>query len=221
MDSDLFLGLKKAVVITGHYGSGKTNLAVNLAVDYAKAGEKVCIVDLDIVNPYFRTADFKDLFDKTGIHMAAPLYANTNLDIPSLGFDMSAFLQNFDRTVIDSGGDDAGAAALGQYSALFNNTGYDMLYVVNKYRYLTSEPEDALELLRDIEGASYLKATALVNNSNLGCETDENIVSASENYALKAAEKAGIPMLFTAAKREICKINWYPVDIYVRPFWEE
>ena len=82
--------LGRIIAITGHYGSGKTNLAVNLAVDYAKAGERVTVIDLDIVNPYFRTADLSGLFDSYGIKLIAPQFANTNLDIPSLGFDMAA-----------------------------------------------------------------------------------------------------------------------------------
>ena len=82
--------LGKIIAVTGHYGSGKTNLAVNLAVDFAKEGERVTIIDLDIVNPYFRTADFSELFGSLGIKLVAPQFANTNLDIPSLGFDMAA-----------------------------------------------------------------------------------------------------------------------------------
>ncbi|MBQ8298040.1 MAG: P-loop NTPase, partial [Ruminococcus sp.] len=76
--------MKKITVITGHYGSGKTNLAVNLAVNATQEGRSVTVVDLDIVNPYFRTADFRQLFEEKGIRLIAPDYANSNLDIPSL-----------------------------------------------------------------------------------------------------------------------------------------
>ena len=85
--------LGNIIAVTGHYGSGKTNLAVNLAVDFAKEGERVTIIDLDIVNPYFRTADFSELFGSLGIKLVAPQFANTNLDIPSLGFDMAAVIK--------------------------------------------------------------------------------------------------------------------------------
>ena len=115
--------LGRIIAITGHYGSGKTNLAVNLAVDYAKAGERVTVIDLDIVNPYFRTADLSGLFDSYGIKLIAPQFANTNLDIPSLGFDMAAAVNGCERLVIDVGGDDSGAVALGQYSTVLNNLG--------------------------------------------------------------------------------------------------
>ena len=211
----------RAIIITGHYGSGKTNIAVNLALEFADAGEKVCIIDLDIVNPYFRTADFDKLFKDKGIYLVAPQYANTNLDIPSLGFDLAALLRQYDRVVIDVGGDDAGAIALGQYSTVLKNFGYDMIYVVNSFRYLTSTPEEAIELLRDIELVSSLKATAVVNSSNLGASTTAEDVLGSVEYAKAAADAAGLPLLFTAAKRDISVPGTKAVDVFVRPFWEE
>ena len=211
----------KAIIITGHYGSGKTNIAVNLAVEYADRGEKVCVIDLDIVNPYFRTADFGTLFEEKGIYLVAPQYANTNLDIPSLGFDMAALLRGYDRVVIDVGGDDAGAIALGQYSAILKNFGYEMLYVVNSYRFLTSTPEEALELLRDIELVSNLKATGVVNSSNLGLETTAEDILRSMEYAKASAEAAGLPLVFTAAMKGLEVPDAKPVDVFVRPFWEK
>lgn len=211
----------KAIIITGHYGSGKTNIAVNLALEFAKNGERVCVIDLDIVNPYFRTADFVDVFENNGIELVAPQYANTNLDIPSLGFDMAALLRGYDRVVVDVGGDDAGAIALGQYSQILKNFGYEMLYVVNSFRYLTSTPEEATELLRDIEYVSSLRATGIVNNSNLGSETTAEDVLGSVEYANACAAAAGLPVMFTAAKRELNVPDTMPVDMYVRPYWLE
>ena len=213
--------LKKAVVITGHYGSGKTNIAVNLALHFAAAGESVCIVDLDIVNPYFRTADFGGLFGRAGVELAAPKYANTNLDIPALTFDVGAMLDRHDRVIIDVGGDDAGAVALGQYSAVLREHGYDMLYVINKYRFLTRTPEENLELLRDIEQVSGLNATGIVNSSNLGMETTAQDVSSSVPFAQECAAAAGVPLVFSAAEKSLGLDGFFPVEVYVRPFWEE
>ncbi len=211
----------KAIIITGHYGSGKTNIAVNLAVEYADRGEKVCVIDLDIVNPYFRTADFGRLFEDKGIYLVAPQYANTNLDIPSLGFDMAALLSGYDRVVVDVGGDDAGAIALGQYSTILKNFGYEMLYVVNSYRYLTSTPEETVELLRDIELVSSLRATGVVNSSNLGLTTTAEDILRSMSYAQECAKAAELPLVFTAAMKGIEVEGTKPVEVYVRPFWEE
>lgn len=213
--------LGKIIAVTGHYGSGKTNLAVNLAVDFAKEGERVTIIDLDIVNPYFRTADFSELFGLLGIKLVAPQFANTNLDIPSLGFDMAAVINGCDRLIIDVGGDDTGAVALGQYATVLGNFGCELYYVVNRYRYLTRTPGEAVELLRDIEQVSRIKAKGIVNCSNLGSQTTADDVKVTADYALKCASEAGVPLALTAAERSLGVEGAYPVDVYVRPFWEE
>lgn len=213
--------LGKIIAVTGHYGSGKTNLAVNLAVDFAKEGERVTIIDLDIVNPYFRTADFSELFGLLGIKLVAPQFANTNLDIPSLGFDMAAVINGCDRLIIDVGGDDAGAVALGQYATVLGNFGCELYYVVNRYRYLTRTPGEAVELLHDIEQVSHIRAKGIVNCSNLGSQTTADDVKVTADYALKCASEAGVPLALTAAERSLGVEGAYPVDVYVRPFWEE
>ena len=213
--------LGKIIAVTGHYGSGKTNLAVNLAVDFAKEGERVTIIDLDIVNPYFRTADFSELFGLLWIKLVAPQFANTNLDIPSLGFDMAAVINGCDRLIIDVGGDDTGAVALGQYATVLGNFGCELYYVVNRYRYLTRTPGEAVELLRDIEQVSRIRAKGIVNCSNLGSQTTADDVKVTADYALKCASEAGVPLALTAAERSLGVEGAYPVDVYVRPFWEE
>ena len=119
--------MKRITIVTGHYGSGKTNFAVNLAVDLCRKGKSVVLVDLDIVNPYFRSADFKEQLTEMGIEMICPVYANTNLDIPALGADIySVFNKDDGRYIIfDVGGDDAGAAALGRYSHLIQQEEFE------------------------------------------------------------------------------------------------
>ncbi len=211
----------RIIAITGHYGSGKTNLAVNLAVDHARAGERVTVIDMDIVNPYFRTADFSGLFGGYGIKLIAPRFANTNLDIPSLCFDMSAAINGCDRLIIDVGGDDSGAAALGQYSGVLNDYGCSLYYVVNRYRYLTRTPGEAVQLLRDIERVCRIKAKGIINCSNLGSDTSAVDVKVTADYALLCGETAGLPVVMTAAERSLNVEGAYPVDVYVRPFWEE
>ena len=126
--NDLLEQLNRIVIVTGHYGSGKTNLSVNLAMSLRAAGEEVALVDLDIVNPYFRSADFAALAEENGIRLIAPVYARSNLDIPALDGRLDAELDGGRRIVIDVGGDDAGAAALGRYSAhIMESGGCDML----------------------------------------------------------------------------------------------
>ena len=210
----------KITVITGHYGSGKTNLAVNLAVKAKKA----TVADLDVVNPYFRTADFRGLFEELGIKLIAPDFANTNLDVPSLQFDLARLAEISDELIVDVGGDDAGAFALGKFSADFNSRGdVEMLYVINQRRFLTQNADEALELMSEIEKASRMKHTAIVNNTNLGAETTADIIEKSVDFAREISEKSGLPLKFTTCPEEICeqlKIdNVLPIKVYVKPIW--
>ena len=207
-------------VITGHYGSGKTNLAVNLAVKAKKA----TVADLDVVNPYFRTADFRGFFEELGIKLIAPDFANTNLDVPSLQFDLARLAETSDELIVDVGGDDAGAFALGKFSAYFNSReDVEMLYVINQRRFLTQNADEALELMSEIEKASRMKHTAIVNNTNLGAETTADIIEKSVDFAREISEKSGLPLKFTTCPEEICeqlKIdNVLPIKVYVKPIW--
>lgn len=219
--------MKKITIITGHYGCGKTNLAVNLAVKSAEEGNKVTVVDLDIVNPYFRTADFRKLFEEKGITLVAPDYANSNLDIPSLQFDLEQIAATDSNIIIDVGGDDAGAFALGRFSAALTAFGSDleMIYVINQRRFLTKDADQALELMYEIEKASRMKHTAVVNNTNLGPETTLEIVEESEEFASQVALKAGLPLLFTTVPEEYAELSenedTMPVKVYVKPLWDQ
>ena len=220
--------MKRITIVTGHYGSGKTNFAVNLAVDLCRKGKSVVLVDLDIVNPYFRSADFKEQLTEMGIEMICPVYANTNLDIPSVTAEIDGLLERRDTSVIlDIGGDDAGAAVLGRYSQKIKDRGeYELLYVINKSRYLTREADDTIQVLREIEAASRLKATGLVNNTHLCTETMPETVEHAFDYADEIAEKTGLPILYTTVRRDLLeKVDpkgraLYPVDIYVKTPWQ-
>ena len=214
---------KKINIITGHYGSGKTNISVNMALELAGRGEKVTVVDLDIVNPYFRTADFEALFGEHNIQLTVPTYANSNLDIPALGFDMNGIADREGYIIIDVGGDDEGAKALGRYRPVFKKYDTQMLYVINKCRYLTKEPEEALQLMYDIENASGLKCDGIINNTNLGSETDSNIISDSAEYAKAVCEAANLPLVAVTSQKEYLgdTDNAFPVKIYVKKLWEQ
>lgn len=219
---------KRIIAITGHYGSGKTNLAVNLALDFQSQGEAVTLVDLDIVNPYFRSSDFSAMLSQRGIELIAPVYAGTNLDIPALSARVDAAIAAERTVLLDIGGDDAGAFALGRYSGAIKEAGgCDMLYVINAYRYLTRHAAQADALLGEIERASRMKAVGIVNNSNLGNETTASTVLQSIPYAVECAERCGLPLLFTATDEkympdvsERSNEKFYPVKIYVKKPWE-
>lgn len=203
---DKIQNLKKNIVITGHYGSGKTCFAVNLALALKELHRDVVVVDLDTVNPYFRTADYNEIFEEKGIELISPIFANTNLDIPALTANIEAVLQNKDKTVIlDVGGDDAGAIALGRYNAILKEQGYDYIYMFNKYRYLTKTPHEAVELLKDIEEASRLKPTYLVNNSNLGVETTLKDLEQTNEYTNQLEDITQLPLLCTCIRSDLNK----------------
>lgn len=202
-------------IITGHYGSGKTNIAVSLALENKN---KTTVVDLDIVNYYFRTADFKELFAENSIDLLSAMYANTNIDIPVLGFSLDGIEGDI---ILDVGGDDAGATALGVYTDYLKTQEYQMYYVINKYRYMTANPEDTLELMREIEKVSNLKHTAIINNSNLGEETTAEIIDSALGYADEVARLANLPLLFTAIPDYIHSEKYKPIKIYVKKPWED
>ena len=216
--------MKKITIVTGHYGTGKTNYSVNLALEAARTGEPVTIVDLDIVNPYFRTADFGSLFAEHGVTMITPDYANSNVDIPVLNFDLERIASDPGYLIVDVGGDDAGATALGRYAEAFAQYGeqLDMLYVINCYRYLTSTPQEALEMLYEIEQASHMKHTGIVNNSTLGSETTAAHIESSLPFARELARQAGLPLLYTTYDDRLSPsgVGLHPVHVHVRPIWD-
>lgn len=191
-------------IVCGHYGSGKTNFAVNLAVQAKAAfpGTDVYIADLDIVNPYFRTADAENLLRENGIIPALPQYANSNVDIPVIPPQMTRLIESEDSAaVIDVGGDD-GSVALGMYRELIKKAGYEMYFVVNMYRPLIELPEDAAACMREIEAVSGLKCTRLVNNSSLGAETTADDIIRSVAYAHECEKACGIPLAAHSYLRE-------------------
>ncbi len=197
---------KRIILFAGHYGSGKTNIAVNYAFKLKEDGFSVLIADLDIVNPYFRTKDSERELAEKGIELICSEFANTNLDIPSLPKEMYRVVNDKKfRAVMDIGGDDAGAIALGRFApSIREENSYEMIYVANFYRPLTKNAEDAYEVMKEIEAASSLKFTSIVNNSNLGeiTATEDIISTFSETERL--SELSGLPIMFTS-----CKSNLY------------
>jgi len=219
---DILSNLKRISIITGHYGSGKTNISVNMAISLAKAGKKVTIVDLDIVNPYFRTADFKKLLESYDINVILPIYANTNLDLPALPAQINSIFDQTDSyVIIDVGGDDAGAIALGRYSNQIKKQDFDLFYVINECRFQTKEASEAVNLLKDIETTSRLKATKLINNTNLGEETTLDTVLNSSEFAQSVSRLTALPIEFTCLSKNfnLDENGIYPVDIFVKPFY--
>ena len=216
---------KRLTLLCGHYGSGKTNVAVNLAFYLKEQYNNVVVADLDIVNPYFRTKDSIDDFKARGIELICSEYANTNVDIPALPANMYRLTADKDITaVIDVGGDDRGAYALGRLvPEIKAENNFDMLMVINGYRPLTPDAQSTIEVMREIEEACKLKFTGLVNNSNIGEETTVEDIIKSIGYANEVSQASGLPIVMTSVKRELYdglknKIdNLLPMTLQAKP----
>lgn len=200
--------MKRITLFAGHYGSGKTSIAVSWAKHVKKTGFDTAIIDLDIVNPYFRTKDSEKDLNDCGIELICSEYANTNLDAPALPKEIYREICDKNRhLIIDVGGDDRGAVALGRYTPdILAEDDFDMLFVANCHRPLTRTPAEALEIMREIEAASHLPFTAIVNNSNIGDETTPENVLKSEEYIKTLSKLSGLPVAMTTATAGVYEI---------------
>lgn len=220
---------KRIVIFAGHYGSGKTNVATNYALMQKEKGFDVAIADLDIVNPYFRTKDAQSIFLQNGIKLISSEYAGSNVDLPALPPEAYALFEDKEKkAVIDLGGDDRGAYAMGRYSDLVKQENdYEMLFVFNCYRPLTRTADDAIAIMKEIEEASKIKFTGIVNNSNIGDITTKEDVISSTKYAEEISEKTSLPIVMTTAKVNVAKdlidevTNLMPMNIFVKQSWSK
>ena len=198
---------KRLTLFAGHYGSGKTNIAVNYALLLAKEGKDVCIADLDIVNPYFRTADSAARLQEAGVELISPQFANSNVDLPALPAEAYRLVQDKNTYgIMDIGGDDRGAYALGRYVPFIKEeNNYRMIFVANCCRPLTRTADEALEVMREIEAACGLQFTDIVNNSNLGPMSDAQVIADSQEFIRTLCEKSGLPLFFTAVRADLAE----------------
>ncbi|MBR5552460.1 MAG: hypothetical protein IKV98_01280 [Clostridia bacterium] len=222
------MSAKRITIFAGHYGSGKTNVAVNYALRLSKEGKKVSLSDLDIVNPYFRSKDSEKILNDAGIRFISSEYANSNVDMPALPADAYSVTADKERfAVVDVGGDDRGALALGRYVPdILAENDYEMLFVINKYRPLTRDAKSAVEVMREIEDAAKMRFTAIVNNSNIGELTKAQDVLSSVSYANEVAQMTGLPVRMTSVHFDLEKElagkieNLFPIKLYIRQTWK-
>lgn len=196
---------KRVTLFAGHYGSGKTNIAVNYALKLRADGKPVVIADLDIVNPYFRTKDSEKELNEAGIRLISSKFASSNVDLPALPQDVYSIVDNnTEYAVLDIGGDDRGAYALGRYAdSIKKENNYEMFMVINMYRPLTRDVESTVEVMNEIETACGMKFTAIVNNSNVGVETTEQDVLDSLIYAQEVSGSTGLPVRLTTVDEKL------------------
>ncbi len=233
-------------IICGHYGVGKTNLSLNIASQLKKDGKEVTLIDMDVVNPYFISSNYKNNAALKGIKVISPRFAGTNVDMPSIPVEVSgeinsAFEKPEKHVIIDAGGDDVGVTALGSFSQTIKDSGnYTMLYVINCYRALTTTAQEAAELLWQIEAASRLKATGIVNNSHLSNLTTKEDILESLPFADEISKLTSLEVKLTTIPKNIVGEllplnknenaneniienqiikNLMPVEIYVKTIW--
>ena len=216
---------KRITIFCGHYGSGKTNIAVNFALHLKQSPDRVAIIDLDIVNPYFRTIDSRSELEEAGVELICSDYAGSNLDIPALPAAMQRPIADRGTVcVLDIGGDDQGAVALGRFAEQIKAEGdYEMLFVASFFRPLTRTAEEALEVLREIENACHLPFTGIVNNSNIGDATTLEDILDSDAKAQKLSSLSGLPLVMTTVREDLANapalqhLSVFPLHLQEKP----
>jgi energy-coupling factor transporter ATP-binding protein EcfA2 len=219
---------KRLVIVIGHYGSGKTEFAVNYAVKMKEIYENVSIADLDIVNPYFRSREKRDFFEKIGIKLFDSSIRNTAVDLPALPAELMGVIENQEvKSILDVGGDPVGARVLARYADQIKKVDYDMLYVINGNRPSTSTVEGVLKYLRMIEATSRLKITGLVNNTHMLKDTKVEDVEFGHELTKKVSWETDIPIRYEAVIKETAeKIKnqeilekLFLINLYMREEW--
>ena len=215
----------RLTLITGHYGTGKTEFAVNLALALAGEGARTALADLDIVNPYFRSRERRPVLEAAGIRVVAPPRALEAGDIPALPAELHALLEDRDiRGVLDTGGDPAGARVLARYRSRILGEDSQLLYVVNAARPEVRTPERSEACLRAIEAAAGLACTGLVNNTHLCGETGPEDIRAGAALAEEVSRRTGIPVVCHAAEARfqdrLPGLPLFPLELRMKKPWE-
>ncbi len=217
---------KRFSVFAGNYGSGKTEISLNAALALAQAGKHVTLVDMDVVNPYFRSAEHADLLQEHGVRLIAPPFANTNVDAPSISAEVfSAF--DSECAIFDAGGDPVGAAALGSLFGYFNAQREDTFfyYVMNARRPLQQTASEAEEMLKEISRRVRMSVDGLVNNTNLGIQTTAQDLLEGQEICAQVSADLGIPLMLTTGRADILEqvqtisTPTMPIVVYTRPDW--
>lgn len=210
------LNLKKITLIAGHFGSGKTEIAVNLALQNGLAGIPTRLLDLDIVNPYFRSFEAKEQLDAAGVDLLVSSLGG-HADVPAIPGEVAGiFTKDETKEIVDLGGDPDGVRLLGMYERQLKNADFDFFFVFNANRPETATFEKGLRYFENIEFMSKQKFSGLINNTHLIHETGVEDVLRGQSIALKIADKVRLPLICNAMTRDIFEIIQSDHDLQVR-----
>lgn len=218
----------RVTVFVGPYGSGKTELALNVVQQISPHYENIAIVDLDIVKPYFRAREFRTKLIRRDIRVILPQGEMEHADVPAVSAEVFTVFHNPKlKVIMDVGGDDAGAVALGQYKQHFEQTDHEILFVINTKRPFSQTADELVEMKERIEWRSRIPVTGLVANTNLGAETTLETIISGYQVAKEVSKRTGIPIVFAAVDRKfeqhIAPLIMEPlflVDRQMLPPWE-
>jgi len=216
-------------IFTGHFGSGKTEIALNYVMNLAKTGKKVALVDIDIVNPYFCSRNMKDKLEQMGIKLIASSASLMNAELMVIPSNVyGVFNDKSYDVVMDIGGDDQGSLVLRQYTDYLKQESYDMFFVVNNDRPFTSNKVDTIQYIKSIERASGLIVTGLISNTNLSYETSVEDIIKGDKIVTDISLELKIPYKYIVCTKELAGIvkhklhaTVYPIEIYMKPPWTE
>ncbi|MBU0491684.1 MAG: hypothetical protein KKA73_06690 [Chloroflexi bacterium] len=219
----------RITIITGRFGSGKTEIAINYARQLAQERGRAALIDLDLVTPYFRSREMVDALAPANVQVVAPLSITRELDVPAITAEVLGTIQNpAQAVVIDVGGDPQGARALGQYASYLQGLGYDMWFAVNPFRPFTDTVALITTAIRDIERTSKLCVTGLISNPNLMAETTPNIVREGHQTVQEASHALNLAIVLVCVEERLAD-ELDPADFgapvlvlkrYFYPAWE-
>lgn len=217
----------RVIIFTGNIGSGKTEIALNYALRKKEEGQQVTVVDLDIINPYFRTRTVRRSLEERGIGVVSPEGKLAGADVPALSPAILGVLQGRRGLgVFDVGGDDVGAVALGRFKSCLPEGDFTLFFVINTCRPFTRTVEGIAAVLRSVEEASRLKVDALVSNTNLGRATDAATFLEGHQLVKEASRRLNLPIAFAALHRGLLEevgeidVPVLPLDLFMKLPWD-